>query len=78
MVRKDIEGSTLPVVYCNKPVEEWYSLYCQAVLRLHKAETLLQAAYDGMHKEHWAEGETEAEVCKRINDHFANYRDRKV
>jgi len=77
VVRKDLEG-TLPVVYCNKPVEEWYSLYCQAVLRLHKAETLLQAAYDGMHKEHWAEGETEAEVCKRINDHFANYRDRDV
>ena len=77
MVRKDLEG-VIPVVYCGKPVEEWYSLYCQAVLRLHKAETLLQAAYAGMHKDHWKEGESAAEVCNRINDHFSNYRDRGV
>jgi hypothetical protein len=75
--RSDLVGR-LPVVYCGKPVEEWYSLYCQAVLRLHKAETLLQAAYAGMHKDHWAEGESEAAVCEKINDHFVNYHNRPV
>jgi hypothetical protein len=72
-VRCDLEGR-LPLVYCGKPVEEWYSMYCQAVLRLDRAEKLLRRAYDGMHKDHWAEGESETEVCKAINDHFANFK----
>lgn len=29
MPRADLAGR-LPIVYCGKPVEEWYSLYCQA------------------------------------------------
>jgi hypothetical protein len=49
-------------------------MYCQAVLRLDRAEKLLRRAYDGMHKDHWAEGESETEVCKAINDHFANFK----
>lgn len=75
--RSDLVGR-LPVVYCGKPVEEWYSLYCQAALRLQKAEALLKAAYDGMHKDHWEEGDSETVVCEKINDHFANYRNRSV
>jgi hypothetical protein len=67
-VRLDLQGR-LPVVYCGKSVEEWYSLFCQTALRLDKAHRLLQRAYDGMHKEHWQEGESEAEVCQAIR-HF--------
>lgn len=67
-VRRDLEGR-LPVVYCGKSVEEWYSLFCQTVLKLDNAQRLLQRAYDGMQKEHWAEGESEAEVCQAIR-HF--------
>lgn len=37
--------------------------------RLQRAESLLQRAYDGMQKEHWQEGESEAEVCQAIR-HF--------
>jgi hypothetical protein len=70
-IRSDL-ADNLPVVYCGRAVEEWYSMYCQAVLRLDKAEKLLRRAYNGMHKDHWAEGESETEVCKAISDHFAN------
>lgn len=66
--RHDLEGR-LPVVYSGKSIEEWYSLFCQETLRLHKATILLKRAYDGMHKDHWAEGETESEVCDDIH-HF--------
>ena len=69
--RHDLEGY-VPVVYNGKTAAEWYSLYCSVVLRLSKAQRLLKSSYDGMHKDHWAEGETEAEVCKEINDFFAN------
>jgi hypothetical protein len=34
--------------------------------RLQKAESLLKRAYNGMHKEHWREGESESEVCQAI------------
>ena len=67
-LRYDLEGR-LPVVYSGKSIEEWYSLFCQETLRLHKATILLKRAYDGMHKDHWAEGETESEVCDDIR-HF--------
>lgn len=67
-VRCDLEGR-LPVVYCGKSAEEWYSMFCQTVLKLDKAQSLLQRAYDAMQKEHWAEGESETEACDAIR-HF--------
>ena len=33
-----------------------------------KSRGLLRRAYDGMHKDHWAEGESETEVCQAIRD----------
>ena len=36
--------------------------------RLRQAEALLKRAYNGMQKEHWAEGESEAQVCQAIRD----------
>jgi hypothetical protein len=38
--------------------------------RLEAAEALLKRAYDGMHKEHWQEGESEQECCDAIDDVF--------
>lgn len=40
--------------------------------RLEAAEALLKRAYDGMHKEHWQEGETERECCDAIRHYFDN------
>lgn len=36
--------------------------------RLQRAESLLNRVYDGVHKQHWAAGESEAEVCQAIRD----------
>jgi Lar family restriction alleviation protein len=40
--RHDLEGR-LPVVYCGKPVEEWYSQYCQAVMKLSRLQSVAKA-----------------------------------
>lgn len=40
--------------------------------RLEAAEALLKRAYDGMHKEHWQEGESEQECCDAIETYFFN------
>lgn len=39
---------------------------------LSKSRDLLRRAYNGMHKESWAEGESEAEVCQAIIDFIDN------
>jgi uncharacterized circularly permuted ATP-grasp superfamily protein len=36
--------------------------------QLAKSRGLLRRAYDGMHKDHWANGESETEVCQAIRD----------
>ena len=36
--------------------------------RFATAQDLLRRAYDGMHKDHWAEGESKTEVCQAIRD----------
>lgn len=41
--------------------------------RLQHADSLLKRAYDGMHKEHWQEGESEADVCEGIRLYRDNY-----
>jgi hypothetical protein len=41
--------------------------------RLQQAENLLKRAYDGMAKDHWQEGESEAEVCDAIRFYRDNY-----
>lgn len=40
--------------------------------RLEAAEALLKRAYNGMHKEHWQEGESERECCDAIETYFFN------
>jgi len=74
--RHDLEGR-LPVVFCGKSITEWYSLYCRSVLRLAESDRLLRRAYDGMLKEHWAEGESESEVLDAILSHLENNRVQK-
>jgi hypothetical protein len=41
--------------------------------RLQHADSLVKRAYDGMHKEHWQEGESESEVCEGIRLYRDNY-----
>ena len=52
MTRKDLEGR-LPVVYNGKSAEEWYTLYCQLLL---KSEAYIDALPTG----------TEARICDDI------------
>jgi hypothetical protein len=76
-VRSDLVDH-IPVVHCGKTAEEWYSLHCQSVLRLVKAESLLIKVYEGFHKEHWDQGDSEGEVLKQVHDHLQNYKKRPI
>jgi len=60
----------IPVVICGKTIKHWHDSFVQTLLRLVKAETLLRRAYEGMHKDHWKEGESENEVCDAIWDYL--------
>ena len=41
--------------------------------RLQQSENLLKRAFDAMRKAHWAEGESEREVCEVIRDYRDNH-----
>lgn len=65
------EGSDSSCASTSYAVPPHLQLQMERVLRLarrlEKAESLLRRIYNGIHKEHWQEGESEREVCEAIS-----------
>ena len=68
----------IPVVLHGKPIEHWHSQYIQTLMNLVKAEDLLRRAYNGMHKDHWKEGESESEVCAAIWGYLESQKQKRL
>ena len=66
---KDVDGSAASDCYAVPPHLIIDVIKMKRIaMRLQRAEHLLRRAYAGMQKEHWAEGESEAQVCQAIRD----------